>query len=288
MIINSKIIYFLILFIGCLFLIIFFHNYLMLDFLNTLRLSISIIFIVIGILGFTTFPKSLLGRLTDIKTKIMKISYDDYVKIQIDDGDELIMDVNEFEGEEKEWEHWADYVKPYMENGCRWLEIGCQTGYVIRYIDQLYNSFGYGIDINKNLIQAGTQKAKTKNLIHGDMHKMPYKEQFFDFLWAKDVLEHSYNPDLLLLECHRVLKHNAYMFSFLPLDGETSQSQRESIREIFGNRAHTWKATSESCKERFINAGFEIVKFDEMTFSKLRGQYRNIGDNCLSMIARKI
>ena len=28
------------------------------------------------------------------------------------------------------------------------------------------------------------------------MHKMPYKERFFDFLWAKDVLEHSFSSRL--------------------------------------------------------------------------------------------
>ena len=285
--INSKIIYVLILFIGCISLILFFHNHLMLDFMNTIRLSISIIFIVVGILGFTIFPESLVWKLNDIKIRVMKVNYDQYVKIQIDTGDEVIMHVNEFKGEEKEWEHWADYVEPYMEEGCKWLEIGCQTGYVIRYIDQLYDSCGYGIDINKNLIQAGTETANTKNLIHGDMHKMPYKEQFFDFLWAKDVLEHSYNPNLLLAECYRVLKDGAHMFAFLPLDGDTSQSKKEVIGKTYGNRAHTWKATSESCKERFIKTGFEIVRLDEMTFSELRGNYRNLGNNCLSLIAIK-
>ena len=229
---------------------------------------------------------SLIIRFVGVKEKreIKKLSSrEDYVRIQLDAEKEIIVDVSEWVGEEKEWEYWSEYVKDYMYRGCKWLEIGCNTGYVIRFIDSKYNSIGHGIDINSNLINIGKRQCGTETLIQGDMHDLPYNDEFFDFLWAKDVLEHSYDPDLLLSECHRVLKKGSYMFAFLPLDGK----EEETIGEIYGNEAHTWNTTSDVCKERFENAGFEIIRFSETTFSELRGEYRHLGDNCLSLIVLK-
>lgn len=67
-----------------------------------------------------------------------------------------------------------------------------------------------GIDIG-NASEFGMNKNRS-NIIYYDGGKMPFNDQTFDNVLCIEVLEHAKNPQLLIAEIARVLKHGGVNF----------------------------------------------------------------------------
>lgn len=52
--------------------------------------------------------------------------------------------------------------------------------------------------------------------IVGDIHNMPFGARSFDFLYAANVLEHTFAPYIALMECRRVLKNEGKAVFVMP------------------------------------------------------------------------
>ena len=50
----------------------------------------------------------------------------------------------------------------------------------------------------------------------GDIHDMPFEDNIFDFVYASNVLEHTFAPYVALLECRRVLRAGGIGYFVLP------------------------------------------------------------------------
>ena len=83
------------------------------------------------------------------------------------------------------------------------LDIGSRDGGGVEY----FKSCGHkavGIELSQKLVDHA--KGKGIECVQGDMHHMPFDENQFDAIFAKDILEHSYDPQKALIEWSRVLK----------------------------------------------------------------------------------
>ncbi len=89
----------------------------------------------------------------------------------------------------------------------RLLDVGCGTK---PYEKLFYNASEYvGLDIDKGV----------KNLYADytyDGVKFPFKNKSYDGVFASQVLEHVFNPDVFLLEIYRVLKKDGFVLLTLP------------------------------------------------------------------------
>lgn len=65
----------------------------------------------------------------------------------------------------------------------------------------------FGLDCNKNL----TEKLGLSNQIIGDLHNVPVADDSFDYIYAGEIVEHSWQPSTLIKECHRILKKNGVL-----------------------------------------------------------------------------
>src|SRR5258708_26763330 len=93
------------------------------------------------------------------------------------------------------------------------LDAGCGTGSNIIF----FNQFGrtYGIDISS----VATKFFRTrgiKNVVTGDVSKLPYKSNFFDLVTCMDVLEHIENEEKAINEIFRVLKPGGEILLTVP------------------------------------------------------------------------
>ncbi len=93
------------------------------------------------------------------------------------------------------------------------LDAGCGTGSNIIF----FNQFGrtYGIDISS----VATKFCRTrgiKNVVTGDVSKLPYKSNFFDIVSCMDVLEHIENEEKAIKEIFRVLKPGGALILTVP------------------------------------------------------------------------
>ena len=78
----------------------------------------------------------------------------------------------------------------------------------------------YGIDINPIFKVAADEFASEKK-INADFkigigEKLPYKDNFFDFVVSTDTFEHVQNLKITMDECYRVLKPGGSLLAVFP------------------------------------------------------------------------
>ncbi len=62
----------------------------------------------------------------------------------------------------------------------------------------------WGLDCNKNL----AEKLGYKNQYVGDLHDLHgvIEDETFDYIYAGEIIEHTWNPGKMIMECYRMLK----------------------------------------------------------------------------------
>ena len=89
------------------------------------------------------------------------------------------------------------------------LDLGCGEGTILSHFSKRKKERFFGIDISDIGIHM-TKKKKNNNvfLCQGDITKLPYKEEKFDFIYSQSVIEHVFNYKSTIKEANRVLKKN--------------------------------------------------------------------------------
>lgn len=101
--------------------------------------------------------------------------------------------------------------------GRKLLDVGSGTGTISLELQKKgYEVFG--LDFST----VGVQKSREKgiNAIECDLDKdgIPFENNFFDVVWAGDVVEHVFDPIFLLKEINRVLKYDGKILLSTPND----------------------------------------------------------------------
>ncbi len=92
------------------------------------------------------------------------------------------------------------------------LDLGSYTGgRLIAWSKRYKLSKGFGIDINPIFRTASEEFAKSINISNvefmtGEVERLPYESNSFDFIISTDVFEHVKDLEVVLSECYRVLK----------------------------------------------------------------------------------
>jgi SAM-dependent methyltransferase len=100
--------------------------------------------------------------------------------------------------------------------GLHILDIGARDGAATDYFIQL-GHLTAGIELSQKLVRRCQSHGIP--VVQGDMHHLPFLEDSFDAIFAKDVLEHSYDPHLALVEWARTLKIGGIMYIECPCLG---------------------------------------------------------------------
>ncbi len=95
------------------------------------------------------------------------------------------------------------------------LDLGCGVGSIGKFKPNP-NIEVIGIDIDINLLK---EASKFEKVISYDLEKgnLPFPNDYFDGIIAKDILEHVYNPSLIMNEMHRILKPNKKAIISVPM-----------------------------------------------------------------------
>jgi ubiquinone/menaquinone biosynthesis C-methylase UbiE len=91
-----------------------------------------------------------------------------------------------------------------MVVGGRILEIGSGTGLITEDLAKKGELFA--TDISMTYLEQVKTRVPGITLVRLDAHKLPFGDQFFDFVVMTDVLEHVLVPCKVLEEVHRVLR----------------------------------------------------------------------------------
>jgi len=99
----------------------------------------------------------------------------------------------------------------------RFLDIGCGDIFLSKNIITTCNiETYYGVDISENGVsEANLLGIKAKKL-DINVEKLPYQDNYFDFILAGEIIEHLFDPDIFLSEVYRVLQKDGYFILTTP------------------------------------------------------------------------
>lgn len=92
-----------------------------------------------------------------------------------------------------------------VNKGDKFLDVGCGTGGFAFLVREKFKEV-YGVDVSERAVQSAKKlgiKAYTVNL---NEEKFPFKDNFFDTVACLAVIEHVFEPEVLLSELSRVTK----------------------------------------------------------------------------------
>jgi len=173
---------------------------------------------------------------------------------------------------------YPDLLTKYLVNrynlsrGQKMLDLGCGRGEFLRGFIRC-GLKGYGVD--------GSLAAKSicpdAEILQSDLEKqvLPYKDNMFDIIFSKSVLEHLYCPEKLVKEIYRVLKPGGLVITMTP--------DWQSIYKIFyDDYTHRRPFTLTSLELIFKINGFRDVKVQK--FRQLPFLWKRPWLNTLSKI----
>ena len=99
------------------------------------------------------------------------------------------------------------------------LDIGCGTGWAVRYAANLTNGRGefYGIDNSSEMIkkvEASSSSYKNIHFYKANAESLPFGNNFFDLIISTNAFHHFASPDKVLKEAYRVLKPKGRIYIF--------------------------------------------------------------------------
>ena len=117
------------------------------------------------------------------------------------------------------------FILPYLSSNqdYRILDHGGREGAFGRLLLKAGFKKIFIIDISPKAINAARRTFKKRATI-GNVEKLNYKSNFFDFINSSHVLEHTKYPEKVVADMLRVLKPNRYAHIEVPLETKTRRS----------------------------------------------------------------
>jgi len=114
-------------------------------------------------------------------------------------------------------------VKKLVEpSGGKLLDIGSADGVFTKVIlDKSKANMMIGVDVLKHSVDWARKHWKKEKKLQfevADAHELTFKKSSFDAVFAIEVLEHVYEPAVVLKEIERVLKKNGYAVFLVPAE----------------------------------------------------------------------
>jgi 2-polyprenyl-3-methyl-5-hydroxy-6-metoxy-1,4-benzoquinol methylase len=137
-----------------------------------------------------------------------------------------------------------------VPKGAKVVDIGCRDGSLRSYLDK--SVAYYGIDI------AGEFKGESIT-IQDVTEGTSFENEFFDFVFCIDVLEHVRNPFFVLNEINRILKKEGTLILSVP----NPYHFKEIIWNLFGIRdrqGHIFSWTRQTMQKLAQFCGFRLLR----------------------------
>lgn len=131
--------------------------------------------------------------------------------------------------------------------GPRILDLGCGSGDFGRYRPNRKIEV-HGVDVDRGAVASA---ARFEVAVHADLDEspLPYEDEFFDAVLARDILEHLREPWLTLREARRVLRPGGVIV------GSVVMAKPQAV---WGDYTHIRGFTRSSVELMFCDARFEV------------------------------
>ena len=115
----------------------------------------------------------------------------------------------------KRIQFFLDFIRD--RKNCKILDIGCQNG---AFCHELFlrGHKAYGVDVVEERISEARQQFPQINFeCANSEQKLPFTNNFFDIVWAGDIIEHIHFTDSFINEINRVLRIGGFFVLSTPM-----------------------------------------------------------------------
>lgn len=127
------------------------------------------------------------------------------------------------------------------------LDVGCRVGVLSSFLKDLnYNVIG--IELVDEFVREGRKHGI--NILEGDARSLPFKDNSFDAVFCRDMIEHIPDPDAVFAESIRVVRPGGIVFLIGPIE------PKPSVKSHFVS----WISIDDA-KEMFINKFVDPIYF---------------------------
>ena len=160
----------------------------------------------------------------------------------------------------------ARFYGSHISNARRVLDLGCGVGDIGRYKPEGVQV--WGLDLNAEaLVQAG--KYETVQIWDLDSpDPLPFPDDYFNAVVAKDVLEHLQKPQRTLREIKRITRPQGIILASVIC---------ERGHRTWSDYTHVRGFTMLSIRQMFTDAGFEVLAVWRMGPVPLSSRFNFIG-----------
>jgi ubiquinone/menaquinone biosynthesis C-methylase UbiE len=143
------------------------------------------------------------------------------------------------------------------------LDLGCGTGWAVRYAAKLVNERGefYGIDISSKMIEKAKADSKDYKKVffyQTSAEQLPFENNFFDHVICSNSFHHYFNSGKVLSEVYRVLKPNSKVYILdVTSDGIIAKMMDRSARKM--EAQHVRYYSSREYRKLFGDGGFQYI-----------------------------
>lgn len=117
-------------------------------------------------------------------------------------------------------------------SNCKILDIGCGMGHTSLLLSKLTPQL-VGIDISAEGVKVSKERVN-RGFVVADSVRLPFRDECFDCVVMKDVLEHIENDLQAIREVHRVLKYKGILVLYIPYSLDDSISFESIVKKVFG------------------------------------------------------
>lgn len=181
---------------------------------------------------------------------------------------------------ENRWDSWAgtydkklfDFFRHFqkkavemarLKEGQSFLDIGCGTGFAVRYAAVTMNCNGnfYGIDLSSKMIEKAGDNSQGYRNVHfykANVEAMPFESGLFDSAICTNSFHHYIDPSKALDEIYRVLKPGGRIYI---LDATTDGIMTKLAEKAFMSRqqSHVKLYSTGEFRELFTKSSLKYV-----------------------------
>jgi len=191
------------------------------------------------------------------------------------------------------WSQKSDKIKIYrglrrdvtarlVSGGERLLDMGCGDGAFGTLVKNKYREV-YGVDISPEAVQSAKKRGSKAFQVNLNSEPLPFEPNYFDTITCLDVIEHVFDPRVLIKEIYRVLKSGGEGFIAFPnirflrclqsiiFAGRFPKTSGDSSLYDGG---HLHYFTSKDVEILLEDAGFRVVAKRGLTSDSARKQFK--------------